>query len=856
MRSLTTSCLTVCLLLSTLWASAQTTWEDIDFEGQPWVKNVSRVHVPTHGLEGRHLSVWASHGKYYDQGKAEWRWQRPSLYCTTEDLFTQTIVVPFLIPMLENAGAVVFTPRERDWQRHEVIVDNDQIGSIVSYYERQMQYGWSNAPYKGFALHEENYSDGENPFEAGTARMVEATKNKSKMSLINYQPELPEAGRYAVYVSYQTLPESVNDAHYAVYHKGQKTEFLVNQQMGGSTWVYLGTFDFDEGCSEKNRVVVTNLCDSKGVVTSDAVRFGGGMGNIERGGVTSGMPRCLEGARYFGQWAGMPYSVYSSKNGENDYADDINVRSLMTNELCGGSPFAPDSSGRKVPIELSLAVHSDAGYNMNGEGVYGTLAICTTQYGDSLLASGRSRLMSLDLAASLLENIPRDMANTYGNWTARDLYDRNYSETRVPIVPSAILETMSHENFGDMRYGQDPNVRFTLARSIYKTLLRYINDAHGKESTVQPLAPDHFRIDFIGKEGEVRLSWGPVSDKLEPTAEPTGYILYIAEGMGGFDNGTLLHAPHHTMKLRPGTLYHFRVAATNKGGQSFTTQILSARYQPKAQKTILIVDGFHRLSSPAICGTGFDMDEDPGVSYGRTAGWLGRQQVFDLSRIGIVDSTGLGFSTDEMAGKFIAGNDFDCVRTHAEAIAAAGNYNIVSCSSEALDASLHYDLIDLALGLERNDGHSVVPYKTFTPHLQEQLRLHVLQGGALLVSGAYVGTDMEEPDERQFLAQVLKCEHTGTNRDQSNVLSGMGTKFQFHRLLNEQHYAATATDILMPQGNDAFCMLTYNEGTSAGVAYGGKEYHALTLGVPFECIIDRQQRSVMMKAMIKYLINN
>ena len=33
--------------------------------------------------------------------------------------------LPFLIPMLENAGANVFMPRERDWQVHEVVVDND-----------------------------------------------------------------------------------------------------------------------------------------------------------------------------------------------------------------------------------------------------------------------------------------------------------------------------------------------------------------------------------------------------------------------------------------------------------------------------------------------------------------------------------------------------------------------------------------------------------------------------------------------------------------------------------------------------------------------------------------------------------
>ena len=106
---------------------------------------------------------------------------------------------------------------------------------------------------------------------------------------------------------FASLPKSVSDAKYIVYHKGEATEFSVNQRMGGGTWVYLGTFDFDKGCNEFNRVVCTNKASRRGVVTTDAVRFGGGMGNIERGGYTSGLPRCLEGARYYAQWAGAPY---------------------------------------------------------------------------------------------------------------------------------------------------------------------------------------------------------------------------------------------------------------------------------------------------------------------------------------------------------------------------------------------------------------------------------------------------------------------------------------------------------------------------------------------------------------------
>ena len=56
--------------------------------------------------------------------------------------------------------------------------------------------------------------------------------------------------------------------------------------------------------------------NKKGVVCADAVRFGGGMGNISRGGSISGLPRYLEGARYAAQWAGMPYGIYSPAEGQ------------------------------------------------------------------------------------------------------------------------------------------------------------------------------------------------------------------------------------------------------------------------------------------------------------------------------------------------------------------------------------------------------------------------------------------------------------------------------------------------------------------------------------------------------------
>ena len=831
-------------------------WGDIDYDGEPWVKNISAPFKVTHGLQNRHLSLWASHGRFYDVANGYWRWQRPKLFGTTEDLYTQTIVVPYLIPMLEKAGAIVFTPRERDWQKEEVIVDND--GSKSYYIEATKGDKWRTTAEPGFAYHTGTYTDGENPFIAGSARMVKTTTSKSKYSLATYQPRFQKAGRYAVYVSYQTFENSVKDALYTVWHKGERTQFRVNQQMGGGTWVYLGTFDFDAGYSEFNRVTISNQSDEKGIVTTDAVRFGGGMGNIERDGETSKMPRALEGARYWAQWAGMPYQIYSGREGTNDYADDINVRSMMTNLLGGGSCYMPTLAGRGVPIELALAIHSDAGYAKDGQGLIGSLSICTTKFNNGKLNAGISRMASRDFADALLSNQTLDLKYKYGQWNRRELFDRNYSETRLPEVPSAILETMSHQNFPDMRYGQDPNFRFTLARSIYKTILRYVNDQHGRPFIVSPLAPNHFRIALKGNVA--RLNWEAVNDPQEATAKPTGYIVYTAVGKADFDNGIYVRSKtEHEVEMEPGLVYHFKVAAINRGGESFTTEVLSACYEPKATKTVLIVNGFHRLSSPAIRNTeseqGFDLNEDPGVTYGPTFGWSGRQVNYSRAEMGI-ENGGLGSTGDELAGMLIAGNDFNYVTTHAHAIATAKRYNIVSCSSEAVEKGevnlTDYDAVDLLLGLERNDGHSVKEYKTFSTAMQKALERYANHSGAMLVSGAYIGTDMSSAEERQFLKTTLKSSWGGRSQTTDSMVKGLGTEMAYWKALNEEHYAATSADILQPV-KPAYTAMQYADGYGAAVAYQGS-CKLFVMGFPFECIKGEQKQATIMRGIMNFLL--
>ena len=89
------------------------------------VEKVRPFKIPE-GLNGANIAMWNSHGWYYEPARDRWEWQRARLFTNLEDISPSSFVIPFIIPMLENAGANVFNARERDWQVNEVIVDNDQ----------------------------------------------------------------------------------------------------------------------------------------------------------------------------------------------------------------------------------------------------------------------------------------------------------------------------------------------------------------------------------------------------------------------------------------------------------------------------------------------------------------------------------------------------------------------------------------------------------------------------------------------------------------------------------------------------------------------------------------------------------
>ena len=836
------------------------------YKGNAWVTPVNIPYSINKGLKGKHLCVWASHGKYYNVKRAEWIFQRPYLYCTTEDLFTQSIVIPYLIPMLENAGAIVYSPRERDWQKNEVIVDNDMGEKEGAYIENNAKFEWeTGAP--GFCKTHDVYTDKQNPFIEGSYRQIETTNNKHQLSTALWVPEITDNGEYAVYVSYKTLPNSVSDACYTIVHQGVLTSYKVNQQMGGGTWVYLGTFRFDKGRNNQNCIYLSNYSSYRGVITADAIRLGGGMSNIARSDTLmstpltqSGLARCLEGARYTAQWSGFPYEVYS-KDGSDDYSDDIRTRSYVQNYLARGSSYLPGDSGLCVPLELSLAVHSDAGFRKDNSYI-GTLGIYTTGYYDNLTGAGLSRLSSRDFADMVMTQVTNDLTQTYGSWNRRQLYDKNYGESRDPQVPAMILEMLSHQNWQDMRMAHDPMFKFTMARAIYKGVLKYINNVHqNTEYSVQPLPVNNLSAIVNPKNNEVRLSWTATEDKLEPSATPTNYIVYTSAGNKGYDNGILVSASETsiTLSLEPKVLYKFKVCAVNDGGRSLSNQEVCAYISTPDCDNILMLDGFQRVAGPLPVDNsylrGFRLDIDPGVLDVKSPVYCGFQYLFNKESWSTIGESG-----NELEGMILAGNTHDYCTQYAEDIISGGkDFNISSCVSTALPSikTAPYQLINLVFGAQKKDGYSLCNYKTFTPELMSAISSYASNGGNLLLSGAFIGSDMQTPEERNFTKNIFKFSYEQSlSLDSIANISGMNTSVQVYHNPSEKHYWIRTADVLRGTEN-SFCTMLYKPtDLPSAIAYNGTDRKTISFGFPLECITDEKVRRSVINASVHFLLNN
>lgn len=848
----------------------------------PLVQELTSPNRPKYGLSNRHIAMWQSHGRYYEAKLDRWEWQRCRLLQTVEDLYTQSYVLPFLVPMLEQAGANVLIPRERDWSSFEAIVDNDgnSFQPKSKYSENNGKESWKNGTGKGFAYLRKTYTNFENPFTEGTYRMVTSIKNGQE-SKAEWIPQIDQTGEYAVYVAYHTVPGSTNAARYTVYHRGGISEFKVNQQMGGGTWIYLGKFVFDKNLGKSQRIVLSNKTGKAGeVVTADAIKIGGGMGNIGRP-ETSTYPRFTEAARYWMQWAGVPDSIYSPTAGKDDYKDDYQARGEWVNWLAGGSESYPEGKGLNIPIEMSLAFHTDAGVTKN-DSTIGTLGIYFTHSYDSVFANGASRQLCKEYAETIHNSILQDIrAQFEPAWRSRGNKDASYFEARTPRVPAMLLELLSHQNFADMRYGHDPRFRFAVSRAIYKAMLRFSCKQHQQKYVVTPLPVNHMAAHLTDK-GQVELTWKAVEDTLEPTAKPDRYIVYTRYGHGEFDHGKVVKQCKYVADVPAGMVCSYKVVAMNEGGVSFPSQIVAVGRSAKLQhKKALIVNGFDRISAPAdfeapapldTLYAGFLDSEDHGVPYMVDISYVGSQKEFNRSLPWLDDdSGGFGDSHGNEETTVIAGNTFDYIALHGDAILKAG-YSFESCSRERFNTfASDISFVDLILGKQRqtklgSGKISPLCFKTFTPEVQQLLTAYAQQGTSIFVSGAYVASDLwnnklAKPQEADlaFAKNVLKYQWrnskaaiTGRLSTVRSPLNLTKTEYIYAHTLNPNTYIVEAPDAIEPACDSAYTVMRYPENNlSAAVAYRGA-YKTFVMGIPFESIMDSVKREKLMAEIIRF----
>ncbi|MGB8357839.1 MAG: xanthan lyase, partial [Bacteroidales bacterium] len=855
---------------------------------------VDGVH-PSMGLNNRYIALWHSHGYYYDIPLDRWEWQRAKLFGSVEDLSVMAYVIPYLAPMLENAGATIFIPRERDIQVNEVVVDNDRSFRNSEFVIHAA--GETEQTGEGFLMKDTLFS-GENPFRLGTSLRI------SDGSVI-FIPDIPEKGYYSVCVSYPRLKDNSEKVRYRISHSGGSTDFIVNQTMGGGTWLYLGSYLFNAGTDQATGSV-TVTCEDGGKAAIDAVRFGGGMGNVARRPSSSvisnqlsvnagapaapvntspdtvrhtwklsGKPRYLEGARYWLQYAGMPDTlVYSPNRGKNDYNDDYMSRAEWVNYLAGIA--GPDNNaGLGIPVDLSLAFHTDAGIT-TGDSIIGTLGIYSTAAGEGKFIDGKSRLASRDLSDIIQTQIVEDIEKLFNPaWTRRGLWDKSYYEARKPGVPAMLLELLSHQNLADQRFGLDPRFRFQVSRAVYKGILKYLSFNSGSTYAVQPLPVTHMALTSLGGK-RVRLSWEPVIDPLEPTAAPASYRVYTRTGDNGFDNGQDVSGIAIEIELPAyDTIYSFRVTAVNDGGESFPSETLAAGFGSGAAETVLVVNGFDRISGPAW----FDRDGMAGVEWWNDRGVADRYNFaatgdqYDFYRWSPWtddDNPGWGASYSDLEGRIIAGNTFDYPYLHGRSIMAAGR-SFISVSDEVFTGDSFdfspYSAADLIFGEEKTtfsvSDSARKDFQIYTPEFIRSLEKMKAVGLPLFMSGSYIGSDMQITGDTTLQANVKTILHFKHRSDHA-VRNGnlyatdiawpdfTGT-ITFNTSDKSPVYAAEAPDAVEPADKGSFTAFRYSENnTSAAVIYRGKP-RIVVMGFPFETIISAEERDEFMKQILNFL---
>lgn len=552
----------------------------------------------------------------------------------------------------------------------------------------------------------------------------------------------------------------------------------------------------------------------------------------------SGMPKWTEGARYRLMEQNLDSTLWYLYDGD-EYKDDMKCRALWVNYLAGGSQQNPLEQGLGIPIELCLALHTDGLDSENDSTTIGTLCIYTAHddKGNKTLANGKDRrTVNRDLADCLQTELVNDLRTIAPEWTRRQLHEANYCESRVPVVPSLIVEILSHKNMADMRYGLDPKFRFTAARALYKGILRYIN---GLSSVVQPLPIQQMAISPMGE-----ITWEATIDSIEPTATPDYYLLYIQENDGEW-SVQQIEQNYYKIDFKAGIQYNCYVVAGNDGGLSFPSPVLSAYISKRNKASMaLIIDGFDDAYGPKWFADSTYAGIVPG-SYACenyfTCAYIGQQWDFSRNSKWINDDNcGWGSSYRDHAGEIIIGNTHDYALMHGNVLKQL-NISYVSTTAHCAKIDSTYHFVDYICGRQR---------KPFPQNIKEQLASYLLHGGKILASSDHISAI-----DKKWLAENLHVAFYAKNATRSGEIISNTKVFQIAVEPNTEQLFTAEAQALAPRGDGTEEIAVYKDmKCSAAIGWKQNDGEATTLiwGFPLEATCNFNK---IYQYSIKWLLN-
>ncbi len=731
---------------------------------------------PQGALTGTTAWLSAGHGWYWSDTLGRWTTQRGNNNGLVEDFSNAEAVNYYLARYLWNAGADVWLVRERSMNRHEIIVDNDH--GTPAYTETGT---WETSETPGY--------------NAGTYRW-RSTRN-SPSGTATWTPDLPEAGWYAVWAWYRHGANRPTDARYQIHHAGGVTTVSLSQEVHGMSWRYLGEYYFTAGSAGHVTLLDLSSGPSQAVI-ADAIRFGGGLGDIAEPGGTSGRPRWEEAAKYWARFQGAPPEVTTY---------DAPSRPL----------YAEWESARGYPGEAEKAVY--VSWHTNGGGGTGT---------NSYIHSTEPTTGSVELQDWIHAELISDLRAAWDPaWVDRGQKSADFSEVRELVkIPGVLLEIAFHDNTSDASALREPFFRQLAARAVFQGIVKYQAGQQGGAAHLLPEPPVRLAARSTAP-GEVTVTWAPspCCDGVVGDAA-TAYKVYRSATGRAFEDGIWTADTTLTLGgLAPSSLHYFRVTAWNEGGESFPTPVVAVR-TPVAGETVsfLIVDGFDRLDQAAMIPQW-------------EAYFLGTAQRMFLERMNRYDHAvehGQGLSTCDLA--------FDGAVNEA-----------VDAGDVALDG---YPAVDWFVGEES------VADAALSNIERALLAAYLDGGGRLLISGAEIGYDLvENGRDPAFFEDYLRAQYLGDDADTyqfagvaDGIFDGLAGSFDDS---TGGAYDVGYADCLSPAaGADA--VLDYVGGTAGGAAVAYTDdspagFRVVHFGFPLETVTDAATRDALFCAAADYL---